>query len=30
MKPGRKLKAIIPGGSSSKILRAGEVFKMKV
>jgi NADH-quinone oxidoreductase subunit F len=29
MKPGRKLKAIIPGGSSSKILRAGEVFKMK-
>ena len=30
MKPGRKLKAVIPGGSSSKILRAGEVFKMKV
>ncbi|MEI6376859.1 MAG: NADH-quinone oxidoreductase subunit NuoF [bacterium] len=30
MKPGRKLKAIIPGGSSSKILRAGESFKMKV
>ena len=30
MKPGRKLKAIIPGGSSSKILRAGETFKMKV
>ena len=29
MKPGRKLKAIIPGGSSSKILRAGETFKMK-
>ena len=29
MKPGRKLKAIIPGGSSSKILRAGEVFKIK-
>jgi NADH-quinone oxidoreductase subunit F len=30
MKPDRKLKAIIPGGSSSKILRAGETFKMKV
>jgi NADH-quinone oxidoreductase subunit F len=30
MKPGRKLKAVIPGGSSSKILRAGETFKMKV
>ena len=29
MKPGRKLKAVIPGGSSSKILRAGEVFKIK-
>jgi NADH-quinone oxidoreductase subunit F len=30
MKPGRKLKAIIPGGSSSKVMRAGEVYKMKV
>ena len=30
IKPGRKLKAVIPGGSSSKILRAGETFKMKV
>ena len=30
MKPGRKLKAVIPGGSSSKILRAGETFKMKI
>jgi len=29
MKPGRKLKAIIPGGSSSKVMRAGEVYKMK-
>jgi NADH-quinone oxidoreductase subunit F len=29
MKPGRKLKAIIPGGSSAKVLRAGETFKMK-
>jgi len=29
MKPGRKLKAIIPGGSSAKVLRAGEKFKMK-
>lgn len=26
---GRKLKAIIPGGSSSKVLKAGEVFKLK-
>ena len=30
LKPGRTLKAIIPGGSSSKILRAGEVYKIKV
>ena len=30
MKPGRKLKAIIPGGSSSKVMRAGEVYKMRV
>ncbi len=28
MKPGRSLKAVIPGGSSSKVLRAGEVFKL--
>ena len=30
MKPGRKLKAVIPGGSSAKVLRAGEIFKLKV
>ncbi|HEY2574369.1 MAG TPA: NADH-quinone oxidoreductase subunit NuoF, partial [Verrucomicrobiaceae bacterium] len=29
MKPGRKLKAIIPGGSSAKVLRADERFKLK-
>jgi NADH-quinone oxidoreductase subunit F len=29
MKPGRKLKAIIPGGSSAKVLKAGEKFIMK-
>ena len=29
MKPGRKLKAVIPGGSSAKILRADERFKVK-
>ena len=29
LKPGRKLKAIIPGGSSAKVLRADEVFKVK-
>ena len=29
LKPGRKLKAIIPGGSSAKVLRAGEKYKMK-
>jgi NADH-quinone oxidoreductase subunit F len=29
LKNGRKLKAIIPGGSSSKILRADEKFKIK-
>lgn len=28
-KPGRKVKAVIPGGSSAKILRAGESFKIK-
>ena len=30
LKPARTLKAVIPGGSSAKVLRAGEVFKMKV
>ncbi len=29
LRRGRKLKAIIPGGSSSKILKAGEKFKLK-
>jgi NADH-quinone oxidoreductase subunit F len=29
LKPGRKLKAIIPGGSSAKVLRADERFKLK-
>jgi len=29
LKPGRTLKAVIPGGSSSKVLKAGEVFKLK-
>jgi len=29
LKDGRKLQAIIPGGSSSKILKAGESFTMK-
>ncbi|MFO1486570.1 MAG: NADH-quinone oxidoreductase subunit NuoF [Verrucomicrobiaceae bacterium] len=29
LKPGRSLKAIIPGGSSAKVLRADEKFKMK-
>jgi NADH-quinone oxidoreductase subunit F len=29
IKGGRKLKAIIPGGSSAKVLRAGEVYKIK-
>src|SRR5438094_575391 len=28
-KPGRKLKAVIPGGSSAKILRADERFKLR-
>jgi len=28
LKPGRTLKAIVPGGSSSKVLKAGEVFKL--
>ncbi|PYJ29968.1 MAG: NADH-quinone oxidoreductase subunit NuoF [Verrucomicrobia bacterium] len=30
LKPGRKLKAIIPGGSSAKVLRADERLKLKV
>ena len=29
LRAGRKLKAVIPGGSSSKVLKAGEVFKLK-
>ncbi|MBE2203027.1 MAG: NADH-quinone oxidoreductase subunit NuoF [Chthoniobacterales bacterium] len=29
LKPGRTLKAVIPGGSSAKIMRAGEVYKIK-
>jgi NADH-quinone oxidoreductase subunit F len=29
LRPGRKLKAIIPGGSSAKILKAGEIYKIK-
>jgi NADH-quinone oxidoreductase subunit F len=29
LKPGRKLKAVIPGGSSAKVLRANERFKLK-
>ena len=29
LRPGRKLKAVIPGGSSAKILRANERFKLK-
>ena len=29
LKPGRKLKAVIPGGSSAKVLRAGEKYKLK-
>ncbi|MBA3963280.1 MAG: NADH-quinone oxidoreductase subunit NuoF [Chthoniobacterales bacterium] len=28
-KPGRKIKAVIPGGSSAKVLRSGERFKLK-
>ena len=30
LKPGRKLKAVIPGGSSAKVLRADERYKIKV
>ena len=29
LRDGRKLQAIIPGGSSSKVLKAGEVYKLK-
>ena len=29
LRPGRKLKAVIPGGSSAKVLRADERFKIK-
>ncbi len=29
LRPGRKLKAVIPGGSSAKVLRADETFKLK-
>ena len=29
LKPGRKLKSIIPGGSSAKVLRAGDRYKLK-
>jgi NADH-quinone oxidoreductase subunit F len=29
LKPGRRLKAVIPGGSSAKVLRADERFKIK-
>ena len=30
LRPGRKLKAVIPGGSSAKVLRADERFKLRV
>ena len=29
LKEGRKLKAVIPGGSSAKVLKAGEKYKIK-
>jgi NADH-quinone oxidoreductase subunit F len=29
MKPGRRLKAVIPGGSSAKVLKAGERYKLR-
>jgi NADH-quinone oxidoreductase subunit F len=29
LRPGRSLKAVIPGGSSAKVLRAGEKFRIK-
>ncbi len=28
-KPGRRIKGVIPGGSSAKVLRAGDTFKLK-
>ncbi|MGA7393987.1 MAG: NAD(P)H-dependent oxidoreductase subunit E [Terrimicrobiaceae bacterium] len=30
LRPGRKLKAVIPGGSSAKVMRADEIYKVKV
>jgi NADH-quinone oxidoreductase subunit F len=30
LKPGRSLKAVIPGGSSAKVMRADETYKLKV
>jgi len=30
LKPGRTLKAVIPGGSSAKVMRAEDVYKIKV
>ena len=30
LRPGRKLKAVIPGGSSAKVMRADDVYKIKV
>ena len=30
LRPGRKLKAVIPGGSSAKVMRADEIYKIKV
>jgi NADH-quinone oxidoreductase subunit F len=30
LKPGRSLKAVIPGGSSAKVMRADEIYKIKV
>ena len=29
LRPGRRLKAVIPGGSSAKVFRAGETFQLK-
>src|SRR5512140_3831107 len=29
LRPGRKLKAVVPGGSSAKVFRAGERFKLR-
>ncbi|MGA2864631.1 MAG: NADH-quinone oxidoreductase subunit NuoF [Verrucomicrobiota bacterium] len=30
LRPGRRLKAVIPGGSSAKVFKAGERFKLKL